>query len=244
MKRRAFTLVELLVVIGIIALLIGLLLPALSNARQSAIRVSCLSSLRQMGIEAQAYVNDNQGHYPSAQFTSADFTTFYCWDLTTIYAPGLPAQAVPGLLWRSRDPMKIQQCPAFEGKSNWGVDPYTGFNYNTSYIGHGQGEAMEAPAKATSIRLTSKTALFGDGQYANGADKFMRAPYPNPGDATFTGRWSGTQGFRHQGKTNVAFCDGHAESLGQRFTANADGAANVAPGTGFLSADNSLYGAP
>jgi prepilin-type processing-associated H-X9-DG protein/prepilin-type N-terminal cleavage/methylation domain-containing protein len=244
MRHRAFTLVELLVVTGIIALLIALLLPAIGNARQSAIRVSCLGSLRQMGIEAQAYLNDNHGSYPSAQFVSPDFTTFFCWDLTTIYASNPPPQVVPGLLWRSHDPMKIQQCPAFDGAADWGVDPYTGYNYNTSYIGHGQGEAIEAPAKATSISRPSQTALFGDGQYAAGADKFMRAPYPNPGDATFSGRWSGTQGFRHQGKTNVAFCDGHAESLGRCFTANADGAANVAPGTGFLSADNTMYGGP
>ncbi len=69
----------------------------------------------------------------------------------------------------------------------------------------------------------------------------MRAPFPNPGDASFNGRWSGTQGFRHLKRTNVAFCDGHSESLSARYTNNADGAANVAPGTGFLSADNSMY---
>ena len=69
----------------------------------------------------------------------------------------------------------------------------------------------------------------------------MRAPFPSPGDQSFSGRWAGTQGFRHRGQTNVAFCDGHAESRRERFTANADGADNVAAGTGFLSVDNSLY---
>jgi len=83
--------------------------------------------------------------------------------------------------------------------------------------------------------------MFGDGQYSAGADKFMRAPWPNPGDANFSGRYAGTQGFRHDGRSNVAFGDGNAESLAACYTNNADGAANVATGTGFLSASNSMY---
>ena len=50
------------------------------------------------------------------------------------------------------------------------------------------------------------------------------------------------QGFRHRGKTNVAFCDGHAETLRNRYTENADGPANVSAMTGFLSKNNALYG--
>jgi prepilin-type processing-associated H-X9-DG protein len=69
----------------------------------------------------------------------------------------------------------------------------------------------------------------------------MRAPFPNPGDAAFTGRWAGTQGFGHLGKSNTAFCDGHAESMVGRYTNIVNDAAKVAPGTGFLSPDNSLY---
>ncbi len=241
-RRRAFTLVELLVVLGIITVLIGILLPALARSRAVAQRTVCLNNLRQMAIVAQAYVNENQGRYPSAQFLSGDFLTSFCWDLTTVFTPGQPLKVVPGLLWRTNDPLKVQQCPTYEGAANWGVDPYTGYNYNVSYVGHGQGEAIEAPAKATSIRHPVETALFGDGQWADGANKFMRAPFPNPGDASFDGRYAGTQGFRHLGKTNVAFCDGHGDSLGTRYTANKDGAQNVAPGTGFLSADNKLYG--
>jgi prepilin-type processing-associated H-X9-DG protein len=69
----------------------------------------------------------------------------------------------------------------------------------------------------------------------------MRAPWPNPGDEDFVGRWSGTQGFRHLQLSNAGFCDGHAESLRNCYTNNADGAENVAAGTGFLSPDNSMY---
>ena len=242
-QSPAFTLVELLVVIGIIAMLIGLLLPALTRARETSKRVVCLSNLRQMAIAAQGYANTYHGYYPISYYDSYVGTTTYsyCWDLTTIYGPSQPTTIVLGLLWDGSGVQKIQQCPSFEGASNTMADPYTGYNYNTSYIGHGQYEAIPAPAKVSQIHHPSLTALFGDGQYASGADKFMRAPYPNAGDATFSGRYSGTQGFRHLNKTNVAFCDGHADSLSNRFTQNADGAANVAPNTGFLSPDNSAY---
>ena len=63
-KRMAFTLVELLVVIGIIALLLAILLPALNRARQQANSLWCLSNLRQIGIAITAYTEDNNGNYP------------------------------------------------------------------------------------------------------------------------------------------------------------------------------------
>jgi prepilin-type N-terminal cleavage/methylation domain-containing protein/prepilin-type processing-associated H-X9-DG protein len=240
-RCSAFTLIELLVVIAIIAILAALLLPALAGSKAESKRIQCISNLRQMGIAANVYLDDNGNTYPIAYcyVQNGSVTEAECWDLTTVY--GSPDTVIPGLLWQSQTLAQIQQCPSFTGASDWMNDPYTGYNYNTSYIGHGQQEAIPDPAKGSDVLRSSGTVLFGDGQYADGADKFMRAPWPNPGDENFTGRWSGTQGFRHQQLSNGAFCDGHAESLRGCYTNNADGANNVTPGTGFLSSDNSMY---
>ena len=64
-RRRGFTLVELLVVIGIIAVLIAILMPALARARQVALRTVCLSNLRQIGTGLIAYAQDNKGCFPA-----------------------------------------------------------------------------------------------------------------------------------------------------------------------------------
>lgn len=247
MHRRAFTLIELLVVLAVTALLTGLLLPSLRQARGQARSVFCQGNLRQCALAALAYSAGHDGSFPMAYRTEFGPTGIrtHAWDFITTneWVDGtLSLTYQPGVIWQYGDTTEVQQCPAFAGSSNAGDEPYTGYNYNTSYIGHGSGESIPEPARTGEVRSAGLTALFGDGQYVEGANKYMRAPWANPGDLGFVGRYAGTQGFRHNEQTNAAFCDGHVESRRECYTDTyPQDEEQIAEKTGFLSPDNSLY---
>ena len=237
--RAGFTLVELLAVIGVIGLLSGLVFGGISAARTASKRAKCSSNLRSMAAAAIAYAGDNRGEFPWGLKSVPGYSS-WAWDFV-VPAGGKPE---PGARWQGYGLVGILQCPECAGADpNWSGDPATGYNYNCSFIGKIEGDSgrRKTPARMSQIRDPARTALFGDGEYSGGMNKFMRSPekdrtHDNSAAGT---RLAGTQGFRHGKYTNVSFCDGHVESLSEAYTAG--GAGFTSHRCGFLSGDNSLY---
>jgi prepilin-type N-terminal cleavage/methylation domain-containing protein/prepilin-type processing-associated H-X9-DG protein len=252
MKKNGFTLIELLVVIAIIALLLGILMPSLARARSTGKQVVCFSNLRQMGMAAGTYVADNAGRFPLAQLVKVGGGVQHemNWDFQKTMQSGLVTEHSAGLLWQGDSSIGIQQCPMFKGAANSEGDEHSGYNYNSSFIGgmystdYMTGALVGInSAKEGQIRQPGDCAVFGDGQYSNGANKFMRSPFVGKLDVGLAGlRPYGTQGFRHSGNTNVAYADGSVAVVKKRCVETYGSLKDkIAEDTGFLSDDNRAY---
>ena len=248
-RRRGLTLIEILASIAVISILVGVLVPAWSAVRGGARRAVCLTQERQMAFAASQY-GLAYGHYPPAlryEIIDGVFTTI-AWD----FIQGADGSVRPGPLWQfADDPSAVQQCPDYHGHSNFGNDPYTGYNYNTTYVG---GESsfpslgwngFRAGVRPSACRHPGRCAMIGDGGWAGGTNKFMRAPM-NTVEESLQTVYAGAQAFRHGGATNVAYVDGHVDSVTAPSPGDLATDALLAqtldyPRNGFLSNDDRAY---
>ncbi len=240
----------MVVVLGVLALLTGMLVPALSSARAAGRSTACLSNMRQMGLAAQQYASVYNAWPAALRYErKGGVMRTVAWDWVTSGGRVIG----PGPLWTfTDDPDRVQQCPEYCGESNFSGDPFTGYNYNTSYLGAEapfrlSWEAARKGVAPHACARGSTCAMFGDGGWSRGANKFMRAPLKErePNTFDFDAIYSGGQAFRHRGATNVAYLDGHVAPVhgpreGHYATPERLSVMGY-PENGFLSDDDSAY---
>ena len=256
--HSAFTLVELLVVIGITAVLIGVLLPVLGIARESAKRTQCASNLRQIVTAATIYANENGGFWPPAHvdFYSRNNDRWH----GTRPDIGAAFDFETSPLRKQLGTGRIKACPSFEF-----VDGPVGFErsnggygYNAAFLGSSLGvpelaglslplpdyerRVVNVPAKAAKVRRPAEKIAFADAAIANPAlieYSFVEPPLDADGNPT-----SPSIHFRHRRRASVAWADAHvtAERFGWTYPTNVYGAANDRFDLGWFGArDNALF---
>jgi prepilin-type N-terminal cleavage/methylation domain-containing protein/prepilin-type processing-associated H-X9-DG protein len=151
--RRGFTLVELLVVIGIIALLISVLLPALSQANRSARSVKCAANLRQIGQAFMMYVNDHKGILVNPVEYDASFnptTVFWHQRLSEYLGSSGERGGAPD---QNKLSLAIRGCPEFEVAYN------TDGRASTDKIGYGMSRRLRTPESRTRYHMPFNPAV-------------------------------------------------------------------------------------
>jgi prepilin-type processing-associated H-X9-DG protein len=239
-RRTAFTLVELLVVTGIIAILIGLLMPVVGRMRAIGRRSECLSQMRQLGTALNAYMAENAGYVPIQPDQGlADFA-----DDATLDSPNGNLRSMLGtlLLYMSKE-RRVLRCPVAMDVTWLGWGAFTEQS-DTSYMGNGA-----IPGRRfTRIRQSSEVIIFQEDKYRWSYAWCRPALVGSIGGQPFYSGWGFLNGPRGQEYTNnhdnggnLLFCDGHAEwRLNASLRAGDFGLGNGPGVTGMADDDNTM----
>lgn len=166
-RHQGFTLVELLVVIAIIAILAGMLLPALGRAKVAAKSISSLNNLRQLGLGLQLYTVDYDGFFPKHSSLKSETTAIgkprTRWaDYIYPFMQNEDVYRSPNLTKQERPNMSKPFAHALlEGRESF----FGGYGYNYQYLGNARrpGESDRAfHAKDVAIMAPSQTVAIGD----------------------------------------------------------------------------------
>ena len=224
--RRAFTLVELLVVIGIIAILISLLMPALSRAREQARGVQCGSNMRQCMLAYLMYVNENKGRMPNleASLNSAQYPD----DPVFIYAGSTITWM--DVLRPYAQSKGVFNCPSAAESTTNGLPPL-GIGMNHIGLSYSHFWAGNRILKINQVKRPTESVMFADvGQVPNfnepDPDKWKEVTgtqtfyflTPDHGHYHVPPDPSGAAGQRrpinrHRGRCATAHMDGHVEMM-------------------------------